>query len=363
MKKLNVIYLLWFSAAVIGQNGNEDLGNQMLSHIAKTQLTNCHVVMLIPKQHQLSMQSLVGSQISKGMVMMTNSVDEKLFFKALYGDLMSACRGLILHIGKKMKIVSEMLRLLERAGLWKFPHARVTIIGRKTTMRTVFLHSTFRNTVHAVYLAIHDHSSPKITTLPQNIKLHAIEKATEVTVYRRCLHCNNSEIGFHFIGRSRVSSESWQDDVYLPYDEQFHSLNGQRLKIVSIKFFPFIDYERDTNTPGTTVTPRFSIDAYLISTFEKKLNFSYNIWEEIAQSWGRIENGSFTGMMGQLQREDADFGTMSGPTPDRFRVMDHVRAYPSDPVTVISLKPSLLPQHLAIIRPFAGFRHCFLNQY
>ncbi|MPC40425.1 hypothetical protein E2C01_033982 [Portunus trituberculatus] len=51
---------------------------------------------------------------------------------------------------------------------------------------------------------------------------------------------------------------------------------------------------------------------------------SYSIREETTRSWGRIENGTFTGMMGQLEREDADFGTMSGPTPDRFRVMDHV---------------------------------------
>ena len=83
---------------------------------------------------------------------------------------------------------------------------------------------------------------------------------------------------------------------------------------------------------------------------------SYSIWEETTSSWGRLENGSkmFSGMMGQLQREEVDFGTISGPTPERIAVMDHVRAYPSDLMTVISLKPSFLPQHLAIIRPLSG---------
>ena len=59
-------------------------------------------------------------------------------------------------------------------------------------------------------------------------------------------------------------------------------------------------------------------------------------------------------MMGQLEREEVDFGTMSGPGVDRATIADHMKAYASDPMTVISLKPSLLPQHLAIIRPFAG---------
>ncbi|MPC49262.1 hypothetical protein E2C01_043060 [Portunus trituberculatus] len=63
---------------------------------------------------------------------------------------------------------------------------------------------------------------------------------------------------------------------------------------------------------------------YLILTRER--SNIYTIWEETTRSWGRLENGSsmFTGMMGQLQREDVDFGTISGPTPERIAVMDHV---------------------------------------
>lgn len=76
--------------------------------------------------------------------------------------------------------------------------------------------------------------------------------------------------------------------------------------------------------------------------------------EEPHHSWGLENDGVFTGMMGQLQREEADFCTIAGPSPGRLKVIDYLRGYPSDFMTVVSLKPSVLPQHLSIIRPFTG---------
>lgn len=66
------------------------------------------------------------------------------------------------------------------------------------------------------------------------------------------------------------------------------------------------------------------------------------------------KNGTYDGMMGLLQREEKDFCTVAGPSSGRLKVTEYARGYPSDMVTVTSLKPTLLPQYLSIIRPFSG---------
>ncbi|KAK3870914.1 hypothetical protein Pcinc_023940 [Petrolisthes cinctipes] len=57
-------------------------------------------------------------------------------------------------------------QLLEIAGLRKLPEIRVVVIGGKPDVMDVFLHHSFRNTVHALYLAtIHtdiSHTGPRL---------------------------------------------------------------------------------------------------------------------------------------------------------------------------------------------------------
>ncbi|XP_071524235.1 glutamate receptor ionotropic, delta-1-like [Panulirus ornatus] len=129
---------------------------------------------------------------------------------------------------------------------------------------------------------------------------------------------------------------------------------GRKLRIVTVPYFPYMDFRRDRDVPGTTVTPKDSIDTRLIYTFAKALNFTFEIREEPNRTWGLQEGGVFTGMMGQLQREEADFCTIAGPSPERLEVVEYLRGYPSDLMTVTTLKPSLLPEHLSLIRAFEG---------
>ncbi|KAG7160232.1 Glutamate receptor ionotropic, delta-1-like 37, partial [Homarus americanus] len=115
-----------------------------------------------------------------------------------------------------------------------------------------------------------------------------------------------------------------------------------------------MDFERRTEEPGGIINPKDSIDTRLIYAFASALNFTFEIREEPERTWGLEINGSFTGMIGQLQREETDFCTIAGPSPERLKVVEYLRGYPSDLMTVTSLKPSLLPQHLSLIRPFEG---------
>ncbi|KAK4321805.1 hypothetical protein Pmani_007432 [Petrolisthes manimaculis] len=84
-------------------------------------------------------------------------------------------------------------------------------------------------------------------------------------------------------------------------------------------------------------------------------NGRYATREEPERSWGLKEaNGQYSGIVGQLQREEYDMCTLITISPDRNKVMSHARAYPSDAFTLISLKPALLPKYLSFVRPFSS---------
>lgn len=65
-------------------------------------------------------------------------------------------------------------------------------------------------------------------------------------------------------------------------------------------------------------------------------------------------DGQFTGMMGQIQREEVHIGAPAGPTSARLTVMGFGKAVSSKGTVIISLKPSVLSQHFLLSRPFAG---------
>nr|XP_045593535.1 uncharacterized protein LOC123755099 [Procambarus clarkii] len=145
--------------------------------------------------------------------------------------------------------------------------------------------------------------------------------------------------------------DALDDDAVGPVE----SLMGHKLRVVTVPHFPFMDFVRSREGAGGRVTPRDALDTRLLHTFADALNFTFEIREEPELSWGLLkDDGVFTGMMGQLQREETDFCTIAGPSPERLKVIEYLRGYPSDPMTVTSLKPTLLPENLSLIRPFSG---------
>ncbi|XP_071533866.1 ionotropic receptor 21a-like [Panulirus ornatus] len=173
-----------------------------------------------------------------------------------------------------------------------------------------------------------------------------------VRVYRRCLYCNSGRPDVHFLYLWNLTSLAHQTQDL--FHEQFQNFMGHKFRVVTVPFAPYMDFERNTDEPGTIVTPTDSLDTRLIHTFSNSLNFTFEVWEEPTRSWGRVKDGMFSGMMGQLQREEADFCTISGPTFERLRAIQYLRGYPSDTFNIVSRKPSLLPKHLSLMRPFAG---------
>nr|XP_045610238.1 probable glutamate receptor [Procambarus clarkii] len=271
-------------------------------------------------------------------------------------------------------VMSEHLsggRLVEKSGLWRLPETVVIAIGGRAGVRAVLLHHSLRNTVHALYLALnHDasihalthaffhavHDSPLQTYLC--LRWLLVEEAASINsgvrVYRRCLYCNNGEADAQLVHNMNINSFDlpW-DDLF--QEEPFQDFMGNKMKIVTPSpYFPYVDYQRVSEAPGTAVLLVDCLDARLIHTFADKLNFTFNVQEDMNRTLGVERNGSFSGMIGLLQREEREFSTISAPTAKRLKAVDYLMSYPSDPFIIASLKPTLLPKSLALVRPFTG---------
>ncbi|XP_064105499.1 probable glutamate receptor [Macrobrachium nipponense] len=93
------------------------------------------------------------------------------------------------------------------------------------------------------------------------------------------------------------------------------------------------------------------------------LNFTYKVREPADQQWGyKLDNGTYTGVIGAVQNYAADFSLNVAFTGDREKVIDYTVGYYNDPLTFCTTKPRPLNHGLALLRPFeAKVRVSFLN--
>nr|XP_045587518.1 uncharacterized protein LOC123749459 [Procambarus clarkii] len=218
------------------------------------------------RQYQTPTDQLAGDNLLQG----------------LWGDSRTTCRGLILDLTSSSNTTHLALRLVEISGLWRLPETVVIAIGGRTGVRSVLLHHSLRNTVHALYLTLHHdllHASFN-AHLPNSEsrlgKLLSQEASTNsgVRVYSRCLYCNNGEADVQLVHNLNINSPDllWVD----LFQERFQDFMDHKTRIVTASIAsPYIVYQRVSEAPGTAVLLRDSLDARLIHTFAVKLNFTY----------------------------------------------------------------------------------------
>ncbi|KAG7162352.1 Glutamate receptor ionotropic, delta-1-like 12 [Homarus americanus] len=282
----------------------------MVSQVVEHHLTGCHLVLITTTQHSHVFSSTsrhirstveAGVVVEAGWVLSQDQQTQDHLLQGLWGDTRTTCRGLILDLTANDSAAFP-LRFLESAMLWKLSETRVVVVGGRAEVKHVLLHHTLRNTVHAFYVALPDltlHTPPRNSSsrlrkdLPQ--KVPELQRPQDA---------------------DRISAT-------LP-------LHGLR--------------EEDQYAGRHSQTQRLA---------RYQANNKYDIYAEPDRSFGDERDGNFTGMIGQLQREESDFCTIMAATRGRLKVVEFFRAYPSDLMVVTSLKPSLLPAHLSFIRPFA----------
>ncbi|XP_071526275.1 glutamate receptor ionotropic, delta-1-like [Panulirus ornatus] len=154
------------------------------------------------------------------------------------------------------------------------------------------------------------------------------------------------------VQQSDLSSPVQWDDVFREKHENFM---GHTLRIVTLTYFPFIDFEERNTDGDSPIYLSDCLDARILNTFSAHLNFTYKIHEPWDGAWGvPLVGGNWSGIVGMLQHHKADFSLNLTPTPSRMKVISHSRIYTRDPFLIMSLKPKLLPRHSALLRPFTG---------
>ncbi|XP_042233764.1 glutamate receptor ionotropic, delta-2-like [Homarus americanus] len=344
-----VAAMLWNSPPVLSKEEHgpvEQVGvdvGVMVSQVVEHHLTGCHLVLITTRPQSFMTSRIISVEASliveAGWVLSQDQMAKDHLLQGLWGDARFSCRAVILDLTASNS-TDLVLRLLEVAGLRE---------RDATSSYTVFSTTPF-----ALYMALM--TSPSTCLRHGNSRLRKIlpkkgGRSERVWVYRRCVYCNNGRADVLFIHQYNITSLPQPTDNF--FQERIQNLMGHKLKIVSVPHFPFMDFSRDIES-GSIIVPRDSIDARMLKTIVSKLNFTFEHRAEPELTWGLEKNGTFNGIIGQLQREETDFSTVAGPTPSRFKVVDYVRTYPADIMTVISLNPTLLPQHLSLIRPFEG---------
>ncbi|XP_063598905.1 probable glutamate receptor [Penaeus indicus] len=133
--------------------------------------------------------------------------------------------------------------------------------------------------------------------------------------------------------------------THLPQDFQGHTFS-----IVTMKYAPFSCYDK---LPDGGVSLHDCVDTRMLNAMASLLNFTYTVREPEDGHWGyKLEDGNYTGVIGAVQRYEADFSLNVAFTGDRERVIDYTVGYFNDPLTFCTTKPRPLNQALALVKPF-----------
>ncbi|KAK8377673.1 hypothetical protein O3P69_013959 [Scylla paramamosain] len=220
--------------------------------------------------------------------------------RGLHSSGNAACRVFIVdHTDGN---ASAAVWLLQQGELWRRPETRVLVLGDTSNVDVLLQHSALRNTQHALYIT------------PARTTTHALWATGE-----------------------------------LP--DRFR-LTGRTLRVVAKTYFPYFHYERVSDKPGTLVLPRDSLNARMIAAIATAYNFTYEVREPEDGEWGLpAGGGNWTGLIGTLQHEKADFSVDLTVTLQRAEVVDFSVIYIDEPVAIFSSKPKPLPEYLSLVRP------------
>ncbi|XP_069943766.1 glutamate receptor ionotropic, delta-2-like isoform X3 [Cherax quadricarinatus] len=227
---------------------------------------------------------------------------------------LTSCHLVFITTSQHSPLTSAILSLLEASNLWKLSETVAVVVGGRVSVKEVLLHHSLRNTVNALYLALHDLT----------------------------LHLN-------------VAPRHYRTRFYniLTPEDQFHNFMGHKMRFGTIRFFPYSDYTTQT-AEDTLLTLKDCLNTRLLSTFSSAYNFSMEILEAPDRNWGYKIDGKYNGFLGMLQRDEIDFGGPVGPAVERMKVMEEASAYGAEIVCLVSRNPSPLPKYLSVISPFTA---------
>nr|XP_027229188.1 glutamate receptor ionotropic, delta-2-like [Penaeus vannamei] len=138
------------------------------------------------------------------------------------------------------------------------------------------------------------------------------------------------------------------------YPDLLNDLRGAPLTVVTFPWEPSVIYKEDKKD-GTPV--RYGRDIRVVETLAKVMNFTLAYTEPPeGELWGnKLENGSWTGLFGFLERGDADIGvgnTFVSNVNGRMDVAEFSSPYDADVSCFLGTRPPPLPRWQRILYPF-----------
>ncbi|XP_045122783.1 uncharacterized protein LOC123511189 isoform X2 [Portunus trituberculatus] len=268
-------------------------------------------------------------------------------FPEVWRQSRAKCRVIVMdNVIANATLINEFLSW---AMLWRQPETRLVFVGRVQDM-DVFLdhsHNALRNTRHAVFVA-----------LPLNDPGAAATGNTRngVEIYQRCLYCNRSRAGVQRLQHHGKYSVMAERQALLPeHHEHREDFRGHRFKVVAMEYFPYISYERLQGDKNPTLRLRDSLNTRMITVLAQHLNFTYEVMEPEDCQWGlEASGGNWTGIVGTLQHEKADFSMDLTLTSERATAVNFCRVYIDENMVILSSKPRPPPEYLSLIKPFEG---------
>ncbi|XP_071524014.1 glutamate receptor ionotropic, kainate 4-like [Panulirus ornatus] len=340
------------------EDGVSDVGNVSMNQVevivgqvVKHHLARCHLVLAsaTTTDHATMFPSILRRLSTEGQALVIvelaslfteDQATQDHLLQGVWGDTRTNCRVFILLVDESNNLI---FRFLESSKLWLEPEAPVVVIGGPAAVRALTHHTSLRNTIHMLGLTLHDF---KHVTSPAGSK--------DVKVFRRCLYCNDGGMGIQqLLQESSPSSPvQWGDDDTV-FPERLENFMGHTFKIVTRGYFPFIAYMRKDADPSSPIYLVDCLDARILNAISPHLNFTFEIIEPWDGTWGvPLTGGNWSGIVGTLQHEEADFSLNLTPSPSRMEVITHSRIYTYDPFLIVSPKPKPLPRHSALLRPF-----------
>ncbi|XP_066962282.1 glutamate receptor-like [Macrobrachium rosenbergii] len=284
----------------------------------------------------------------------------------MMGD--SQCLSLLLDLTND---ADNVLRFVDKSYLYFWPTVRVLVVGSKGNMKTFLRNVSLRNTLRTYYLSLDERTITTLRSLSSGPRSNNSSRAVsdfatklarnrvdfndgvvdaKAEIYFRCMYCKKGNPGIKKLHHWNLTETL---GPISDFPDETKNFNGHQFNIICKQRIPLTDIDKNWGGPAGTVGPLDSLDVRINYAASGKLNFTYLLREPWDGEWGLLgSGGNFTGVVGTLQYEKADFSFMLTATPGRTRVMDYSRVYAGDPYVIVSLKPQALPRYLAIIRPF-----------
>nr|XP_027221195.1 uncharacterized protein LOC113813422 [Penaeus vannamei] len=367
----------------------------LVTQIVEEHLAGCYLVFVTTDDENPVFTSVFRSLLNNyeaGVVLDLRTArvgkNSDLLTELKAGDDKFACRVFIVVLGAGSD-VSQPLNLLEDLNLFLWPYTRVLFVGSNGQVQDTLKDDALRNTVHALFLALdegattndeggggggHSEVGGKVRGLMAReereeeegrVEGRGVEREGEgnggrkrvksrlVKCYLRCLFCNGGEVGVTLLDEWSKDGGFLKKEELFP--DQFRDMMGHQFKIVTLDWFPIMDFKRDSDEATSTVTPKDSVDVRMLESFASTLNFTYEMRVPWDNQWGTsTPTGNWTGVVGTLQHHKADFSMVLSWMWGRRQVVDYTRIYLSEPIVMIMSKPRPLPQYLALIRPMSG---------